>query len=187
MIIHAPTTHTMHPRLTTVTLLMLGLFYSANSAASPLIMGQAELIDAACRVKNSDKQCAKVCKKLGFKDSFSEVESLSNADNTMCQFALATQWARALKIKNTANIKLLTCNKATSAVCQGDGWRVSYFSQEAGSGVKIRAPGGKTTTLAKCGTCNDNLWKWQSGPLKQALVKAYRGGVMLILDATLAR
>ena len=101
----------MHARHTTLTPLVLGLFYCACPAAGsdlPVAV-QAKHIDAACRAKGSDKQCANVCKNVGFQDSYTEVESLSNADNTMCQFALATQWARTLKFKDTANIKFLKC------------------------------------------------------------------------------
>jgi hypothetical protein len=167
--------------------LTLGLLWTMVGVASPLDAEQAErAIIAACSADNGGKICAAACLQHGFKDTFSDLESYSNATNKLCQYELATKQARKMRYKNAANVKVLRCDESPRPVCRGGGWRISFFGQEAGSGVKIRSPGGRTTTLTKCGTCSDNLWEWESGPLKRALVKNYEGGVLLFLNPPVA-
>jgi hypothetical protein len=84
--------------------------------------------------------------------------------------------------KDTSTIKILKCNDAVLPVCQGAQYQVAFYRTETEIGVKIKSPAGIVTRLTKCQTCGDNNWDWESGPMKQALIKDYGQGVLLFLS-----
>jgi hypothetical protein len=88
--------------------LTLGLLWTMVGVAAPLDAEQAErAIIAACRADNGRKTCATACLQHGFKDTFSDLQSYSNATNKLCQYELATKQAKKMRFKNAANVKVL--------------------------------------------------------------------------------
>lgn len=168
-------------------LFSIALLFTAALPLSPVI-AKGDNIDAedriisACESKHVTDICIKTCVKYGFKDLFHESDNYSNATNKNCQYALTTLTARKMRSDNTSNIKRLKC-VGDLPVCKGSQYQVTFSPQETGHQATIKPPSGKVTKLFQCGTCSDNDWDYESGPLRYALIKGYDGGILLFLDS----
>jgi hypothetical protein len=174
--------------LATLTILVISIFSLsqtaiADSAEMTKRMAAQDKISSACQSEHVTKNCINTCMKYGFKDPFSDGGDYDNATNRNCQYVLATQLARNMK-SDTKNIKRLKCGeKDALTICKGAGYRVEFSPTVSGIAATIKPPSGKFTKLSNCGTCSDNDWEYESGPLKKALLFGYDGGALLYLKS----